>query len=254
MRARVVIGLGCLSMGWLVAAAACVPDFAYRDGADGTGGAGNADGDGGDRPSRGGGGGAGPGVVAVAVGATGGPSVGPGPGPGPGASTTGSTGDPTTTGPAGAGGQGDGGASTTATTSTGGDATTTSTSTGGTLVDDGAPCWDGLFQEATSCVADQVCCYDADYYAYHTCDTQGFCGDWAYELQCNDAGDCGGDLCCVNVDGSGYLESITCESSCDDFVACSALVPCPGGQTCRYVFNPESSHDEYDAYGFCDPG
>ena len=148
---------------------------------------------------------------------------------------------------------GDGGAAATTTSTTGGD-TTTSSSTGGTLVDDGAPCWDALFQEPTSCVGDQVCCYDEDYYSYHGCETAGFCSDWSYELQCNDSGDCDvGDTCCVNLDGFDALESITCETSCDDLLACSAASPCPTGQTCYYVFDPNSSHPEYDAYGFCYP-
>ena len=116
------------------------------------------------------------------------------------------------------------------------------------------PCWDGLFQEATFCVADQVCCYDEDYYSYHTCDTAGFCSDYSYELQCNDFGDCSnGDVCCVNLDSFGDLTSITCESSCSDLIACSSAAPCPEGLECFHVFNPASSHDEYDAYGYCYP-
>jgi hypothetical protein len=249
VRSRVVIRWPLLVAAAIAAAAACVPDFTYRDGEQAGGGAGTGEEIGGGRSGRGGGGGERPGVLAVGVGATGGPTVGPGPG---GTSTT-TAADATTGETSGGGSQGDGGAGAGPAT-TSGEAAATSSSTGGELVDDGAPCWDGFLQEPIACTGDQVCCFDEDYYVYHECDTAGFCSDYAYELQCNDAGDCAaGELCCVNVDGFGDLVSITCETSCPDLRACSPEQPCPSGQTCEDVFAADPNHPEYDAYGYCAP-
>ena len=97
----------------------------------------------------------------------------------------------------------------------------------------GVPCWDGFEGEATTCVAGDVCCFDPDYYSEHECTNPGGCDDlWETELGCNEPSDCGtGQQCCADVDGFGYLLIIRCDTSCDDFVACSAQADCPGGTT-----------------------
>jgi hypothetical protein len=251
---RAWVGAVLLAGATVVASAAgCVPDFVYGDGgttSSTTGAGGDDDGTGGRITGRGGA------DTSDGTGAerpTVGPTVGPGPGPGPGPSGSTSTGtvDPessaaTSSGETGAGGGGGG------TIAPDAAASSTATTTGGGHVS-GVPCWDGGAQQAVTCGAGDACCYDVDYYSEHQCDAVGSCSEYAYELQCNEDADCNGKRCCYNTDFLDDLYSITCEDSCDDYAACSAQEQCPEGYACYYVFDPDSSHDEYDVYGVCWP-
>lgn len=238
VRAGLLIALGVT----LLAAIACVPDFAFRDGTETSGGGREGDGGDGDggrrRPGGDGGGDRRPDT-------TGGLATSDMAGP---AGSTSSGGQTTVS--VSSGGDGGSGQGTPTSTSSAAATSSASTGSGGTA---GVPCWDGDIGQVVTCDgSESACCAAKDAFMYDECGVPGNCQDPAYELECNEHADCGAQLCCVTTDGSDALVSIGCAASCSDFEACDPSVGCDGGRTCTLIPPLQHvAHPEYEAYGYC---